>query len=114
MRRAERRGPGERIRIRLKAFDHRVLDQSAVRIVDTARRTGARIAGPIPLPTDKHVHCVVKPTALGRSSRTMEHFEIRVHKRLIDILDSTARTVDALMKLDLPGGVDVAIKTWSQ
>jgi len=99
------------IRIKLKSFDHEVLDQSCEKIVETAEHTGARVAGPIPLPTEKRVHCIVKPTALGRSSRTMEHFEIRVHKRLIDILDSTARTVDALMELDLPGGVDIAIRT---
>ena len=99
------------IRINLKAFDHEVLDQSCEKIVETAAHTGARVSGPVPLPTEKHIHCVVKPTALGRSSRTMEHFEIRVHKRLIDILDSTARTVDALMELDIPGGVDIAIRT---
>ncbi len=102
--------PAENIRIRLKAFDHRILDQSARKIVETARRTGAKVAGPVPLPTEKAIHCVVKPTALGRSSRTMEHFEIRTHKRLIDIVQSTPRTVDALMRLDLPGGVDIAIK----
>ncbi|MGI5817407.1 MAG: 30S ribosomal protein S10 [Armatimonadota bacterium] len=102
-----------KIRIRLKAFDHKLLDRSAQKIVETAERTGASVSGPIPLPTKKHVHCVVKPTALGRASRTMEHFEMRVHKRLIDILGSTTRTVDALMKLDLPGGVDVAIKTYT-
>ncbi len=101
------------IRIKLKAFDHEILDRSVQKIVETAERSGARIAGPIPLPTDRNVHCVVKPTALGRSSRTVEHFEMRIHKRLIDILDSTQRTVDALMKLDLPGGVDIAIKTSS-
>jgi small subunit ribosomal protein S10 len=101
------------IRIRLKAFDHSILDQSARKIVETAERTGARVSGPIPLPTEKRVHCIVKPTALGRSSRTMEHFEMRTHRRLIDILDSTPRTVDALMRLDLPGGVDIAIKTYS-
>ncbi|NSW57490.1 MAG: 30S ribosomal protein S10 [Armatimonadetes bacterium] len=99
------------IRIKLKAFDHEILDRSCQKIVETAERTGARVAGPIPLPTEKRVHCIVRPTALGRSSRTMEHFEMRVHKRLVDILDSTARTVDALMKLDLPAGVDVSIKT---
>ena len=99
------------IRIKLKAFDHEVLDQSCEKIVETAENTGAGISGPVPLPTEKHVYCVVKPTALGRSTRTMEHFEIRIHKRLIDILDSTARTVDALMELDLPGGVDIAIRT---
>lgn len=102
-----------RIRIKLKAFDHEILDRSVQKIVETAERSGARISGPIPMPTDRSVHCVVKPTALGRSSRTVEHFEMRVHKRLIDILDSTQRTVDALMKLDLPGGVDIAIKTSS-
>ena len=100
------------IRIRLKAFDHSILDQSARKIVETAERTGARVSGPVPLPTEKSVHCIVKPTALGRSSRTMEHFEMRTHKRLIDILESTPRTVDALMRLDLPGGVDIAIKTY--
>jgi len=102
-----------KIRIKLKAFDYELLDRSAQKIVETAARTGAKISGPIPLPTDKYVHCIVKPTALGRASRTMEHFEMRVHKRLIDIHDSTTRTVDALMKLDLPSGVDVAIKTYS-
>jgi len=99
------------IRIKLKAFDNEVLDQSCEKIVETAKNTGARVSGPVPLPTEKHIHCIVKPTALGRSSRSMEHFEMRVHKRLIDILDSTARTVDALMELDLPGGVDIAIRT---
>ena len=103
----------QKIRIRLKAYDHKLLDQSALDIVETVRRTGAKVAGPIPLPTKRHVHCIVKPTALGRASRTMEHFEMRIHRRLIDILDSTARTVDALMKLDLPGGVDIAIKTYT-
>ena len=102
------------IRIKLKAFDHEILDRQCQKIVETAESTGARVAGPVPLPTEKRVHCVVKPTALGRSSRTMEHFEVRVHKRLIEILDSTARTVDALQKLELPGGVDVAIRTTSR
>ncbi len=102
----------DKIRIKLKAFDHELLDRSTQKIVETAERTGARISGPVPLPTDRHVHCIVRPTALGRASRTMEHFEMRVHKRLLDIHDSTTRTVDALMKLDLPSGVDVAIKTY--
>lgn len=101
---------GERIRIKLKAFDHRVLDQSVGRIIQAARNTGARIAGPVPLPTKRSLTCVVKPTALGRSSRTMEHFELRTHKRLIDIYDSTPETIDALMHLDLPHGVSVEIK----
>ena len=99
------------IRIKLKAFDHEALDQSCQKIVETAERTGAKVSGPIPLPTAKHVHCVIRPTALGRSSRTTEHFEIRIHKRLIDIVESTTRTVDALMQLDLPSGVDIAIST---
>jgi len=98
------------IRIRLKAFDHRILDQTVKKIVETARRTGARISGPVPLPTEKAIHCIVKPTALGRSSRTMEHYEIRTHKRFIDILDSTPRTVDALTRLDLPGGVHIHVR----
>ena len=104
---------GNQIRIKLKAFDHEALDQSCERIVSTAEQTGARISGPVPLPTEKHVHCVVRPTALGRSSRTTEHFEMRIHKRLIDIIESTGRTVDALMQLDLPSGVDIAITTFS-
>ena len=99
------------IRIKLKAFDHEILDRSVQKIVETAERSGARIAGPGPLPTERNIHWVVKPTALARSALSVEHFEMRIHKRLIDILDSTQRTVDALMKLDLPGGVDVAIKT---
>jgi len=102
---------GDTIRIKLKAFDHRLLDQWAGRIVEAARSTGAKISGPVPLPTEKHVTCVVKPTALGRSSRTMEHFEIRTHKRLIHIFDSTQETISALQRLDLPYGVSVEIKT---
>ena len=100
----------DKVRIRLKAFDHKLLDQSTARIVDTVSKTGAKVAGPVPLPTDKNVVCVVKPTALGRSERTMEHFEMRTHKRLIDIVDPLPKTVDALSKLDLPGGVDIEIK----
>ena len=96
------------IRIRLKAFDHAMLDQSTKKIVETAKRTGARIAGPIPLPTDKDIFCVLRSPHVDKNSR--EHFEIRVHKRLIDILDPTNETVNALMKLDLPAGVDIEIK----
>ena len=99
---------GQRIRIRLKAFDHRMLDQSAVDIVETAKRTGARVAGPIPLPT------LVEKFTVNRSphvdKKSMEQFEIRTHKRLLDIIDPTPQTVDALMKLDLAAGVDVEIK----
>ncbi len=99
---------GERIRIRLKAYDHRVLDQSTQEIVETARNTGARIAGPIPLPTVKNKFCVLRSPHVDKKWR--EQFEIRTHKRLLDILEPTPQTVDALMKLDLPAGVDVEIK----
>ena len=98
----------QRNRIRLKAFDYRLIDQSALDIVDTAKRTGAQIAGPIPLPTVKNKYCVLRSPHVDKKSR--EAFEIRTHKRLIDILEPTQNTVDALMKLDLPAGVDVEIK----
>ncbi len=98
----------QRIRIRLKAFDHRLLDQSVEEIVDTAKRTGARVIGPIPLPTVINKYCVLRSPHVDKKSR--EQFEIRTHKRLIDILESTEQTVDALMKLDLSAGVDVEIK----
>lgn len=100
--------PAQKIRIRLKAFDHRVLDQSAERIVDTARRTGAGVAGPVPLPTEKSIYTVL--TAPNGEKDIREQFEMRTHKRLIDILDATPKTVDALMRLDLPAGVDIEIK----
>src|SRR6185436_634787 len=102
----------EKIRIKLKAYDHRVLDQSTVEIVETAKRTGARIAGPIPLPTIKNKWTVLRSPHVDKKSR--EQFEIRTHKRLMDILDPTAETVDALMKLDLPAGVDVEIKAFGK
>ena len=102
----------ERIRIRLKAYDYRVLDQSTGEIVDTARRTGAQIAGPIPLPTVKNKYCVLRSPHVDKKSR--EQFEIRTHKRLLDILEPTQQTVDALMKLDLPAGVDVEIKAFGK
>jgi small subunit ribosomal protein S10 len=98
----------QKIRIKLKAFDHAILDQSTTRIVDTAKRTGARISGPIPLPTDKRIFCVLRSPHVDKNSR--EHFEIRVHKRLVEILDPTNETVNALMKLELPAGVDIEIK----
>ena len=98
----------DKIRIRLKAYDHRLLDQSTTEIVDTARRTGARLAGPIPLPTAKNKWTVLRSPHVDKKSR--EQFETRVHKRLVDIYDSTSQTVDALMKLDLAAGVDVEIK----
>ena len=98
----------ERIRIRLKAYDHKLLDQSAGEIVMTARKTGARVAGPIPLPTRTHRYTVLRSPHVNKKSR--EQFEIRIHKRLIDILEPTQQTVDSLMKLDLSAGVDVEIK----
>ena len=99
---------GQKIRIRLKAYDHRVLDQSVSEIVDTATRTGARIAGPIPLPTVLNKFTVLRSPHVDKKSR--EQFEIRTHKRLLDILEPTPETIDALMKLDLSAGVDVEIK----
>jgi small subunit ribosomal protein S10 len=98
----------QKIRIRLRAYDHKLLDQSAQEIVDTAKRTGARVAGPIPLPTKISRTCVLRSPHIDKKSR--EHFEVRTHKRLLDILDPTQQTVDALMKLDLSAGVDVEIK----
>ena len=98
----------QRIRIRLKAYDHRVLDQAADKIVDTARRTNARTAGPIPLPTEISKLTVIRSPFIDKDSR--EQFEMRTHKRLLDIVDPTPQTVDALMKLDLAAGVDVEIK----
>ena len=102
----------ERIRIRLKAYDHRVLDQSTTEIVETARRTGAQIAGPIPLPTIRNRYTVNRSPHVDKKSR--EQFEMRTHKRLLDILEPTQDTVDALMKLDLPAGVDVEIKAFGK
>ena len=98
----------QNIRIRLKAFDHRVLDQSALEIVSTARRTGAQVRGPIPLPTRIERFTVLRSPHIDKKSR--EQFEIRTHKRVLDIIDPTPQTVDALMKLDLAAGVDVEIK----
>lgn len=102
----------EKIRIRLKAYDHRVLDQSTSEIVETAKRTGAQVAGPIPLPTDITRFTVLRSPHVDKKSR--EQFEIRTHKRLLDILGPTPQTVDALMKLDLPAGVDVEIKAFGR
>ncbi len=99
---------GQKIRIRLKAFDHRLLDQSSSEIVETARRTGARIAGPVPLPTHIEKYTVLRSPHVDKKSR--EQFEIRTHKRLLDILEPTQQTIDALMRLDLAAGVEVEIK----
>ncbi len=98
----------QRIRIKLRAFDHRLLDQSAAMIVETVRRTGARVSGPVPLPTDRNLYTVIRSPHTDKES--MEHFQILTHKRLIDILEPTQKTVDALMTLDLPAGVDIEIK----
>ncbi|MBN2333646.1 MAG: 30S ribosomal protein S10 [Deltaproteobacteria bacterium] len=98
----------QKIRIRLKAYDHKILDQSVLEIVNTAKRTGARIAGPIVLPTSINKYCVLRSPHVNKKSR--EQFEVRTHKRLIDIVEPTQQTVDALMKLDLSAGVDVEIK----
>ncbi len=98
----------QKIRIRLKAYDHKLLDQSTMEIVDTAKRTGAKVAGPIPLPTRINRYTVLRSPHIDKKSR--EQFEIRTHKRLLDILEPTQQTVDALMKLELSAGVDVEIK----
>lgn len=98
-----------RIRIKLKAYDHKLLDQSAKQIVDAVLRDGARVAGPVPLPTARKMYTVNRSTFVHKNAR--DQYEIRVHKRLIDIIQSTPRTVDTLMSLNLPAGVDVAMKT---
>jgi small subunit ribosomal protein S10 len=100
--------PQQKIRIRLKAYDHRILDQSAEQIVEAAERTGAAVAGPIPLPTHIKKFTVIRSPFIDKDSR--EQFEIRTHKRLIDILNPTSRTVDTLMRLQLPAGVDIEVK----
>jgi small subunit ribosomal protein S10 len=98
----------QKIRIRLKAYDHMLIDQSAKKIVETAKRTNAEVSGPIPLPTEREVVTILRAVHKYKDSR--EQFEVRTHKRLIDILNPTQKTVDALMKLDLPAGVDIEVK----
>ena len=98
----------QKIRIKLKAYEHNIIDQSAERIVETAKRTGAKVSGPIPLPTEKEIITILRAPHKYKDAR--EQFEQRTHKRLIDILDPTPRTVDAMMKLDLPAGVEIEIK----
>ena len=98
----------QKIRIKLKAYDHALLDNSAAKIVETAKKTGAEVSGPIPLPTEKEVITILRAVHKYKDSR--EQFEMRTHKRLIDIIQPSAKTVDALMKLDLPAGVDIEIK----
>ena len=99
---------GQKIRIRLKAYDHEVIDQSTKKIVETVLRTQAEIRGPVPRPTEKHRYTVVRSPFKDKDSR--EHFEMRIHKRLLDILEPSPKTVDALQRLDLPAGVDIEIK----
>jgi len=101
--------PKQKIRIRLKAYDHRILDKATTKIIDTAVRSGARVAGPIPLPTQIRKMTVLRSTFIRKNSR--EQYEMRIHKRIIDVLDPTEQTIDLLMNLDLPGGVDIEIKT---
>ena len=98
----------QKIRIRLKAYDHRILDQSAEKIVETAKRSGAKVSGPVPLPTERTVYTILRSVHKYKDSR--EQFEMRTHKRLIDIINPTPQTVDSLMRLDLPSGVDIEIK----
>ncbi|MEK9156071.1 MAG: 30S ribosomal protein S10 [Patescibacteria group bacterium] len=105
---AEKAVPKQKIRIKLKAYDHRIIDKSAERIVATATRSGAVVAGPIPLPTERHSLTVLKSPHVHKDSR--EQFEMRVHKRLIDIVNPTTKTIDNLMNLDLPHGVNIEIK----
>jgi small subunit ribosomal protein S10 len=100
--------PNQKIRIRLRAYDHRILDQSVKEIIEVAIRTGAKVSGPVPLPVRKERFTVLRSPHVDKKSR--EQFEIRTHKRLLDIVDPTSKTVDALMKLELPAGVDVEIK----
>jgi len=107
-RRKEPKMATKKIRIRLKAYEHRILDAAAEKIVETAKRTNAEVSGPIPLPTDRSVYTVIRATHKYKDSR--EQFEMRTHKRLIDIIEPTQKTVDSLMKLDLPSGVNIEIK----
>jgi small subunit ribosomal protein S10 len=98
----------QKVRIRLKAFDHRLLDQSSQKIVETAKKNGSSVSGPIPLPTERSIFTVLRSPHVDKDAR--EQFEMRTHKRLIDILDPNPKTIDALMHLDLPSGVDIEIK----
>ena len=105
---ATTRKPSQKIRIRLKAYDHKILDQAAVKIVETAESTGAKVAGPVPLPTRIERYTVMRSPFVDKDSQ--EHFELRTHKRLIDVLDPDSKTIDTLMRLNLPAGVDIEIK----
>jgi small subunit ribosomal protein S10 len=105
---ATKKAESQKIRIRLKAYDYRIIDKSARTILETAERTGALVSGPIPLPTEKKLTTVLRSTFVHKDSR--EQFEMRIHKRLIDVLDPTPKTIESLMNLDLPAGVDIEIK----
>jgi len=98
----------QRIRIRLKGYDHEIVDQSTKKIVDTAIKTGAKVVGPVPLPTSRNLYCVIRSPHVNKDSR--EQFEIRTHKRLIDIIDATPKTADSLGRLELPAGVEIEIR----
>ncbi|MBM3700737.1 MAG: 30S ribosomal protein S10 [Actinobacteria bacterium] len=100
---------GQKIRIKLKSYDHEIIDKSAKKIVETVENSGAKVSGPVPLPNKKNVYCVIRSPHVDKDSR--EHFEIRVHKRLIDIMEPNPKTVDLLMRLSLPAGVDIEIKS---
>ena len=100
---------GQKIRIKLKSYDHEVIDRSAKKIVETVENSGAKVSGPIPLPNKRNIYCVIRSPHVNKDSR--EHFEIRVHKRLIDIIDPSPKTVDLLMRLSLSAGVDIEIKS---
>ena len=106
---AKKEQPKSKIRIRLKGFDARILDKSARKIVETAQRTDAKVVGPIPLPTERSLYTVQRATFIKKDAR--EQFEMRIHKRLIDVFDPSPKTIDALMSLDLPAGVDIEIKS---
>jgi small subunit ribosomal protein S10 len=108
MEKATKEAHKPKIRIKIRAYDHKLIDQSSKQIVDTAKRTGAAISGPVPLPTEKKKYTVLRSTFVHKDSR--EQFEMRVHKRMIDILEPTAKTIDSLTNLNLPAGVDVEIK----
>lgn len=101
--------PKQKIRIRLKAYDHRIIDKSSKKILETLERSGAQVVGPIPLPTEKNKYTVLKSTFVHKDSR--EQFETRIHKRLIDVIEPGAKIIDSLMNLDMPAGVDIEIKT---
>jgi len=104
----KRKKEAQKIRIRLKSFDYRIIDKAALKIIETAQRTGALVAGPIPLPTERKLHTVLKSSFIHKDAR--DQYEILVHKRLIDVLEPTNKTIDSLMNLELPSGVDVEIK----